>query len=79
MKFVGITCGTSSLVTFSWIVLLATSAACCVEITTVWTRTGLSFSSYSTVSWDLASGVSHSQPFAPDFRSWASFSTNRCE
>ncbi len=40
-------------------------------------RSGLLSGPYSTVTWLLASGRSHL--ISPDWRSWASFSTMRCD
>ena len=53
-----------------------TSGSCWVEMTTVWTRTGLS-SSYSSVTWLLLSGSSQASVLFS--RSVAMHSTRRCE
>ena len=73
--------GITALITFSitsWrIWSFVASGSCCVEITTVSTRTGLSFSSYSTVTCDLASGRRYE--ISPDLRKSANFFTNLWE
>jgi len=50
-------------------------SACCVETTTVWTRTGFP-PSYSTVTCDFPSGRSHEM--SPFSRAYERRSTSRC-
>ena len=57
-------------------VSVATSSACCVEITTASTRTGRFSASYSTVTWLLPSGRRYAS--CPDRRTSESLRASLC-